>query len=58
MEVLIIIEGTGTIEVPDAEIEYSSPQAWPVPAILRDLRFVPATRTTMLHAHVPGGFSI
>lgn len=58
MEVLIIIEGTGKIEIPGAEIEYSNAQAWLVPAILRDCRFVPATRTTMLHAYVPSGLSI
>jgi len=58
MEVLIIIEGTGKIEVPDAEIEYANAQAWLVPAVLRDLRFIPTTRTTMLHAYVPGGLSI
>ena len=58
MEVFIIIEGTGKIEIPDAEIEYSNAQAWLVPAIVRDCRFVPATRTTMLHAHVPGDLSI
>ncbi len=57
MEVLIIIEGTGKIEIPDAEIEYSNAQAWLVPAIVHDCRFVPATRTTMLHAHVPSGAS-
>ncbi|MGH9732018.1 MAG: class I mannose-6-phosphate isomerase [Candidatus Acidiferrales bacterium] len=53
MEVLVIIEGTGKIEVPGAEIEYANAQAWLVPAALRDCRFVPATRTTMLHAFVP-----
>jgi len=58
MEVLIIIEGAGKINIPDAEIEYSRAQAWLVPAIVRDCRFVPATRTTMLHAHVPNGRSI
>lgn len=58
MEILIIIEGTGKIEVPDAEIEYSNAQAWLVPAVMRDCRFVPATRTTMLHAYVPSGLSI
>jgi mannose-6-phosphate isomerase len=58
MEVLIVIEGTGKIEAPDAEIEYSNAQAWLVPAVMRDCRFVPATRTTMLHAYVPGGLSI
>lgn len=57
MEVLIIIEGTGKIEIPDAEIEYAAAQAWLVPAALRECQFVPATRTTMLHAHVPGGLS-
>ncbi|MHB8485124.1 MAG: type I phosphomannose isomerase catalytic subunit [Candidatus Acidiferrales bacterium] len=58
MEVLIIIEGTGKIEVSDTEIEYANAQAWLVPAVMRDLRFVPTTRTTMLHAYVPGGLSI
>jgi len=58
MEVLIIIEGTGKIEAPDAEIEYANAQAWLVPAVMRDLRFVPTTPTTMLHAYVPGGLSI
>ena len=58
MEVLIIIEGTGKIEIPDAEIEYANAQAWLVPAVMRDLRFTPTTRTTMLHAYVPGGLSI
>ena len=58
MEVLIIIEGTGKIEVPDAELEYSNAQAWLLPAIVRNCRFVPATRTTMLHAHVPSRLSI
>jgi len=57
MEVLIVIEGTGKIEVPDAEIEYANAQAWLVPAVMRDLRFVPTARTTMLHAYVPGGLS-
>lgn len=58
MEVLIIIEGTGQIKVLGAEIEYSNSQAWLVPAIVRDCRFVPATRTTMLHAYVPNGLLI
>ncbi|HLW43201.1 MAG TPA: type I phosphomannose isomerase catalytic subunit [Candidatus Acidoferrales bacterium] len=58
MEVIIIIGGTGKIEVSGAEIEYANAQAWLVPAVMRDLRFVPTTRTTMLHAHVPGGPSI
>jgi mannose-6-phosphate isomerase len=58
MEVLIIIEGTGKIEVPDAEIDYTNAQAWLVPAVMRDCRFVPATRTTMLHVHLPSSLSI
>jgi len=58
MEVLIIIEGAGKIKIPGAEIEYSHAQAWLVPAVMRDCHFVPATRTTLLHAHVPGGLSI
>lgn len=57
MEVLIVIEGTGKIDASDAEIEYAAAQAWLIPAVLRDCRFVPATRTTMLHAYVPGGLS-
>ncbi|HEV2222500.1 MAG TPA: type I phosphomannose isomerase catalytic subunit [Candidatus Acidoferrales bacterium] len=57
MEVLIVIEGTGKIGAPHAEIEYAAAQAWLVPAALRECRFVPATRTTMLHAYVPGGLS-
>ncbi|HEV2614986.1 MAG TPA: type I phosphomannose isomerase catalytic subunit [Candidatus Acidoferrales bacterium] len=56
MEVLIVIEGAGRIEIPEAEIEYASAQAWIVPAVMRGYRVVPATRTTMLHAHVPDGF--
>ncbi|MGB7025096.1 MAG: class I mannose-6-phosphate isomerase [Candidatus Acidiferrales bacterium] len=58
MEVLIVIEGTGKIEASDAETEYANAQAWLVPAIVRHCRFVPATRTTMLLAYVPGGPSI
>lgn len=58
MEVLIVIEGTGKIAAPDAEIEYAAAQAWLVPAIVRECQFVPATRTTMLHAYVPSGLSI
>ena len=55
MEVLIVVEGAGKIEAADDEIEYEPAQAWLVPAMTRDCRFVPATRTTMLHAYVPNG---
>ncbi|MGH9728832.1 MAG: class I mannose-6-phosphate isomerase [Candidatus Acidiferrales bacterium] len=55
MEVLIVIEGAGKIEVPSAEMEYAKAQTWIVPAAMRGYQVVPATRTTMLHAYVPEG---
>ncbi|MGH9709576.1 MAG: class I mannose-6-phosphate isomerase [Candidatus Acidiferrales bacterium] len=58
MEVLIVIDGSGKIEFADEEMEYTKTQAWLVPAMMRDCRFVPTTRTTMLHAYAPGGLSI
>ncbi len=53
MELLIVLDGRGTIEVPGTQEQYAQAQAWLVPAVIRDLRFLPAERTTMLHAYVP-----
>ena len=55
MEILVVLEGRGKIEIPgaQAEMEYMRAQTWLVPAVIRDLRFVPESRTTMLHAYVP-----
>lgn len=53
MELLIVLDGSGTIEVPGAQAQYAKGQAWLVPAVIRDLRFLPTERTTMLRAYVP-----
>ncbi|MHB8754032.1 MAG: type I phosphomannose isomerase catalytic subunit [Candidatus Acidiferrales bacterium] len=58
VEVLIVLEGRGKIQIPRTEMEYTQAQTWLVPAAIRDLRFVPAARTTMLHAYVPSELSI
>ena len=58
VEVLIVLEGRGKIQIPGTEMEYAQAQTWLVPAAIRDLRFVPAARTTMLHAYVPSELSI
>ncbi|MHB8527093.1 MAG: type I phosphomannose isomerase catalytic subunit [Candidatus Acidiferrales bacterium] len=58
VEVLIVLEGRGKIQIPGTETEYTQAQTWLVPAAIRDLRFVPAARTTMLHAYVPSELSI
>ena len=58
VEVLIVLEGRGKIEVPGTEMEYRQAQTWLVPAVIRDLRFMPAAPTTMLHGYVPSGLSV
>jgi mannose-6-phosphate isomerase len=52
-EILIVLHGSGSIEVPAGRVEYAPAQAWLVPASVRDCVFVPEKRTTMLRVHVP-----
>lgn len=53
LEVLIVLEGRGRIEVPGGAAEYEPAQVWLVPASVRDCVFAPEKRTVMLHAWVP-----
>ncbi|HEV2490410.1 MAG TPA: type I phosphomannose isomerase catalytic subunit [Candidatus Acidoferrales bacterium] len=52
-EILIVIQGSGRIEVPGGGVEYAAGQAWFMPASVRDCVFAPEKRTTILHASAP-----
>jgi mannose-6-phosphate isomerase len=52
-EILIVLQGSGRIEVPGGRVEYAAGQAWLMPASVRDCMFAPEKRTTILLASAP-----
>ena len=53
-ELLIVLEGTGTIASDDCELEYAPAQTWLMPAALRSYRLTPSNRTALLRTYAPG----
>jgi mannose-6-phosphate isomerase class I len=53
-DLLIVLEGGGSIHWDAERAEYAPAQVWLIPAALGDYRLAPAARTSLLRAYVPG----
>ncbi len=53
-DLLIFLEGHGRIEWPSGHAAYAPAQVWMIPAALGEFQLVPAARTSLLRAYVPG----
>ena len=52
-DLLVFLEGNGTIECGRESFEYGPAQAWLIPAVLGAYKLVPRPRTSLLRAYVP-----
>ncbi|MBZ5693999.1 MAG: class I mannose-6-phosphate isomerase [Acidobacteriia bacterium] len=53
-DLLIFLEGSGSIHWSAERAEYAPAQVWLIPAALGDYRLAPDARTSLLRAYVPG----
>lgn len=53
-DLLIVLEGSGALEVGGQSLPYAPAEVWLVPAALSDYKISPASRTALLRTYVPG----
>jgi mannose-6-phosphate isomerase len=53
-DVLIVLEGSGSIRWGSKRVEYQSGQVWLIPAALGEYEFLAGARTSLLRTYVPG----
>ncbi len=53
-DVLILLEGTGSIGWAGKTAEYAMAQVWMIPAALGGYELAPSARTSLMRTYVPG----